>query len=52
MSGTFRPIAYTIIEAAKLDDVVPQARLTDVLSCIADHRVNRIDDPLPLPCIL
>ncbi len=40
-------VAYTLIETAKLDGVDPQAWLTDVLSCIADHKINRIDELLP-----
>jgi len=40
-------IAYTLIETAKLNGVNPQAWLTDVLSRIADHKINRIDEMLP-----
>ena len=39
--------AYTLIETAKLNGVDPQAWLTDVLSRIADHKINRIDELLP-----
>ena len=39
--------AYTLIETAKLNKIDPQAWLTDVLSCIAEHKINRIDQPLP-----
>jgi transposase len=39
-------ITYTLIETAKLNGVDPQAWLTDVLSRIADHKVNRIDELL------
>lgn len=39
--------AYTLIETAKLNGVDPQAWLTDVLSRIADHPINRINDLLP-----
>ncbi len=39
--------AFTLIETAKLYDVDLQARLTDVLSRIADHKINRIDELLP-----
>ena len=35
------------IETAKLNGVNPQARLTEVLSRIADHKINRIDELLP-----
>ena len=42
--------AYTLIETAKLNRIDPQAWLTDVLSRIADHPINRIDDLLPWKC--
>jgi len=38
---------YTLIETAKLNGVNPQEWLTDVLSRIADHKINRIDELLP-----
>ena len=37
----------TLIETRKLNGVDPQAWLTDVLSRIADHKINRIDELLP-----
>jgi transposase len=40
-------IAYALIETAKLNGVDPQAWLTDVLSRIADHKINRLDELLP-----
>jgi transposase len=40
-------IVYTLIETAKLNAVNPKAWLTDVLSRIADHKINRIDKILP-----
>ena len=45
--GQSAAIAYTLIETAKLNAVNPQAWLTDVLSRIADHKINRIDEILP-----
>jgi len=45
--GRSAAIAYTLIETAKLNRVDPQAWLTDVLSRIADHKINRIDELLP-----
>ena len=39
--------AYTLIETAKLNGVEPQAWLTDVISRIADQKINRIDELLP-----
>ena len=37
----------TLIETAKLNAVNPQAWLTDVLSRIAYHKINWIDELLP-----
>jgi len=45
--GKLAAIAYTLIETAKLNNVDPQAWLTDVLTRIADHKINRIDELLP-----
>ena len=45
--GKSAAIAYTLIETAKLNGVDPQTWLTDVLSRIADHKINRIDEFLP-----
>jgi len=45
--GRSAAIAYTLIETAKLNAVDPQARLTDVLGRIADHKIIRIDELLP-----
>jgi transposase len=36
-----------LIETAKFNSVNPQAWLADVLSRIADHKINRIDELLP-----
>ena len=41
------PLAYTLIESAKLNGINPQAWLTDVLGRIADHKITRIDELLP-----
>ena len=38
---------YTIMETAKMNGVNPQAYLTDILSRIAEHPINRIDELLP-----
>ena len=40
-------IIYTLMETAKLNNIDPQAWLTDVLTRIADHKINRIDELLP-----
>ena len=45
--GKSAAIAYSLIETAKLNGVDPQAWLTDVLTCIADHKITRIDELLP-----
>ena len=45
--GKAMAIAFTLIETAKLNGVDPQAWLTDVLSRIADHKINRIDELPP-----
>lgn len=39
--------AMTIIETAKMNGLEPQAYLTDLLSRIHDHKINRIDELLP-----
>jgi transposase len=38
---------YSLIESAKLNDVDPEAWLTDVIDRIADHPINRIDELMP-----
>jgi len=45
--GRIAAAAYTLIETAKLNEIDPQAWLTDVLGCIAEHKINRIDELLP-----
>jgi transposase len=45
--GRRAAIMYTLIETAKLNDVDPEAWLTDVIARIADHPINRIDDLAP-----
>ena len=45
--GRSAAIAYTLIETAMLNGVEPQAWLTDVMSRIADHKINRVDELLP-----
>jgi transposase len=39
--------AMTIIETAKMNSLDPQAYLTDILSRIHDHKINRLDELLP-----
>jgi transposase len=38
---------YSLIVTAKMNDIDPQAWLTDVLARIAEHPVHRLDDLLP-----
>lgn len=38
---------YSLIVAARMNDVDPQALLADVLARIADHPTNKIDERLP-----
>ena len=45
--GKAAAIAYTLVEAPKLNGVDPQAWLTNVLSRIPDHKITRIDELLP-----
>jgi len=41
------PTTFTLLKMATLNGVDPQAWLTDVLSQIADYKINRIDELLP-----
>jgi len=38
---------YSLIVTAKMNDVDPQAWLADVLACIAEHPVHKLDELLP-----
>lgn len=39
--------AMTVIENDKMNGLDPQAYLTDILSRIHDHKINRLDELLP-----
>ncbi len=45
--GKAASIAYTLIETAKLNGVDPQAWLTNTLGRISDHKITRLDEPMP-----
>jgi hypothetical protein len=45
--GKAAAILYTLIETAKLNGIDPQAWLTDILTRIPDHKINKIDELLP-----
>lgn len=45
--GKAAAIAYTLIETAKLNGIDPQAWLTQVLSPIAEHPINRASELAP-----
>ena len=45
--GERAAVIYSLIGTAKLNSVNPEAYLREVLSRIADHPVNRIEELLP-----
>ena len=45
--GRRAAILYTLIETARLNDIDPEAWLADVIACIPDHPINRVDELLP-----
>jgi transposase len=45
--GERTAVVYSLIETCKLNGIEPFAYLRDVLTRIADHKINRIDELLP-----
>ena len=45
--GQRAAVAYSLIQTCRLNDVDPQAWLSDVLARIADHPISRLDELLP-----
>jgi transposase len=45
--GERAAVMYTLIQTARLNDIDPQAWLTDVLARINDHAIHRLDELLP-----
>jgi len=45
--GERAAVLYTLLETAKLNGLDPERYLRDVLSCIAEHPINRIHELLP-----
>jgi transposase len=45
--GQAAATAYTLIETAKMNGVDPEAWLTWVLTLVADHKINKIDELMP-----
>ena len=45
--GQRAAVLYSLIQTARLNDIDPQAWLADILTRIAEHPVNRLDELLP-----
>ena len=45
--GKAMAIAYTLIETAKMNQVDPQAWLTDLFTRITDHKITRPNELMP-----
>ncbi|MCB1563862.1 MAG: IS66 family transposase [Alphaproteobacteria bacterium] len=45
--GKAAAILYTLIETAKMNGINPQDWLTDVLTRIPDHSINKVDELMP-----
>ena len=45
--GELAAAIYSLIETAKLNGLDTEAHLRDVLTRIADHKINRVEELLP-----
>ena len=45
--GERAALMYTILQTAKMNGLNPEAYLCDIISRIADHPINKIDQLLP-----
>jgi hypothetical protein len=45
--GRRAAIMYTLIETARFKNIDPEVCLADIVARIAEHPINRIDEPLP-----
>jgi hypothetical protein len=45
--GERAAVMYTLIQTARLNDIDPQAWLSDVLARINDHNIQKLDELLP-----
>ena len=45
--GERAALMLTLIQTARLNGIDPQAWLADILACIAEHPVSRLDELMP-----
>ena len=41
------PVLYTLIQTCKLNGINPEVYLADLIGCVGEHPVHRIDELLP-----